>query len=413
MAVGRIPAAEAVSRPLWLDRDFGLFLAGHFASVLGDKLQYVALQVFVFRATGRALDVGFLTAAELLPFLALGMLAGAVTDRWGARRALILADVLRAALVAAIPLVFPESLVLLYALILGVAAGNVLTKPGRAGLIKALAPGGRLVQANAAALTAENAAEVLGFLLGGVAAAALSLEAVVYLNAATFLGSAAALAAIRPSRAAPPARAGSPEAPPRTAPSSTLAGLHALRGDPVLWSNTWIFATAILVSGGLVPLVVVYLLRVAGGSAVDLGLTRGAAAAGMILGALAVGALARRYGKGRLIAAGLATAGLATLLLPAVPAVSAAVVALFFVGVGNMLYYIPAEALVQERSAPNIVGRLYGARTAVLYTALLVSSLALPAIADALGVLPVLWASGLALIGCAMAHRGLRRLRAA
>ncbi len=418
MVIRQLRVTQAKRRAVWLERNFALFLAGHFTSVLGDKLQYVALQIFVFQATGRAVDVGFLTAAELLPFLLLGMAAGWVVDRWGARRTMIAADILRAALVLAIPLVFPGSLHLLYALILGVAVGNVLSRPGRAALTKTLARRNRLVEANSAAITVENAGDVLGFLAGGLAAATLSLVGVVYINAATFVVSAVALAAIRlPGRlesrgsAASPGAEALPQPTPARRPWSGLLGLRALRADPVLWANMWVFGAAILASGGLVPLVVVYLLTVAGGSPLDFGLARGAAAAGMILGALAAGTLAMRRSTGWLISAGLAVTGLATLALPAVPAVLTAVTGLFFVGFGNMLYYVPTEALVQERADPHLVGRLYGARTAILYTALLVSTLALPAVADVTGTIPVLWASGAVLVVCAALHRSLPPLR--
>ncbi len=76
--------------PLWLGQLFSAF---------GDTLHYIALVVLVFELRGRGLAVAGLVAAEVVPVLLLGPVAGVVIDRFSRKGVLIAADLFRAALV--------------------------------------------------------------------------------------------------------------------------------------------------------------------------------------------------------------------------------------------------------------------------------------------------------------------------
>src|SRR6266540_4570436 len=76
--------------PLWL---------GQLVSNFGDTLHYIALVVLVFQLTGQGLAVAGLVAAEVVPVLVLGPVAGVLIDRFGRKAILIGADLVRAALV--------------------------------------------------------------------------------------------------------------------------------------------------------------------------------------------------------------------------------------------------------------------------------------------------------------------------
>src|SRR5437879_13419160 len=83
--------------PLWL---------GQLVSNFGDTLHYIALVVLVFQLTGQGLAVAGVVAAEGLPVLLLGPVAGVIIDRFSRKALLIGADLARAAL--ARPLLLPH-----------------------------------------------------------------------------------------------------------------------------------------------------------------------------------------------------------------------------------------------------------------------------------------------------------------
>src|SRR5919106_4185636 len=84
--------------PLWLSQ---------LVSNFGDTLHYIALVVLVFEITGRGAAVAVLVAAEIVPVLLLGPIAGVVIDRFDRKTVLIGADLFRAALV--LSLLWPQS----------------------------------------------------------------------------------------------------------------------------------------------------------------------------------------------------------------------------------------------------------------------------------------------------------------
>src|SRR5215207_1282790 len=77
-------------------RDFALLWAGGLLSSLGDYALFIALPFYIYQLTGSALATGAMFVARALPSLLLGSVAGVFADRWDRKRAMILADLLRA-----------------------------------------------------------------------------------------------------------------------------------------------------------------------------------------------------------------------------------------------------------------------------------------------------------------------------
>src|SRR5215210_982765 len=78
-------------------RDFSLVWFGGVLSVVGDFFLFIALPFFVYERTGSALATGAMFAAETLPRLLFGSVAGVFVDRWDRKRTMVIADLSRAA----------------------------------------------------------------------------------------------------------------------------------------------------------------------------------------------------------------------------------------------------------------------------------------------------------------------------
>jgi MFS family permease len=81
------------------------YLGAHFLSLLGNGLAAVALPLIVLQAIGSPLGVSAVSAATAVPAVIVGLSAGVVLDRYNRRNFSIIADIISAAAVAAIPLV--------------------------------------------------------------------------------------------------------------------------------------------------------------------------------------------------------------------------------------------------------------------------------------------------------------------
>ena len=105
-------------------RDFRLLWAGSGISALGSWLLILAIPAHVFLVTGSLRDTGLTLAAQYLPGLVLGPVAGVFTDRWDRRRLMIATSAFRAGTVAVMLLgVSPGRFWVLYAALIAENAG--------------------------------------------------------------------------------------------------------------------------------------------------------------------------------------------------------------------------------------------------------------------------------------------------
>src|SRR6185436_19850960 len=71
---------------------FAIVWSGQFVSLLGSSLTAFALGIYIYRSTGSATTLGIVLALGLLPATLTSPLAGPLVDRWGCRRALLVAN---------------------------------------------------------------------------------------------------------------------------------------------------------------------------------------------------------------------------------------------------------------------------------------------------------------------------------
>jgi MFS family permease len=199
-------------------------------SSLGSQMTFLALPWFVLQTTGSATRMGIVLAVELLPIAILGIPSGSVIARYGARRTMIVSDLIRAPLLASIPLLH-ELGMLSFPLLLGIVAciGAFLAPyfaSQRLILPELVGDDEHVVaQANAVIEGATRATSLLGPAAAGLLIAAFSAPVVLYVDAATFLIAFSLLALFVPAR---------PPLPQSDDGRGVLAGIRFLLRDPLL-----------------------------------------------------------------------------------------------------------------------------------------------------------------------------------
>src|SRR6202035_5545026 len=111
-------------------RDFRLLWCGSLVSALGSWLLILAIPAHIFLTTGSLRDTGLALAAQYVPQLMLGPVAGVLTDRWDRRRLMIATSLFRAGSVAVMLLgTAPGRYWVLYAALVAESTGGVLYGP--------------------------------------------------------------------------------------------------------------------------------------------------------------------------------------------------------------------------------------------------------------------------------------------
>jgi MFS family permease len=165
-----------------------LFLAG-VLSVAGDQLARVALSVLVFDRTNSAGLTALTYALTYVPDLVFGPLLAGFADRYPRRTVMIVTDLARAVLVAAMAIQALPLLVVILLLLALQAFGSPFNA-ARAATLPVVLPGDHYVLGKAANDMVVQFSQVLGFGTGGVIVVAVGTSGGLLLDSATFLLSA-------------------------------------------------------------------------------------------------------------------------------------------------------------------------------------------------------------------------------
>jgi MFS family permease len=380
-------------------RDFRLLWGGSLVSALGSWLLILAIPAHVFLVTGSLRDTGLTLAAEYLPLLVLGPVAGVFTDRWDRRRLMIGTNLFRAgAVTVMLAGTSPGRLWVLYVALIAESSGGLLYAPAMQARIPAIVgTGPMLSSANALSSAQDGAVRLIGGPLGGILLVAFGIKWLICTDALSYLLSAAAVFLT--------ARTGDDRPGHRstvTGVARDLAeGLRVLRRQPVARALlpvtvTWLAANASL-SAVLIPFGVHRL-----GGSEHTGFLLSGLGVGFLIGAPVIRALLDRVQPGSLLAASMTGSAAAYLLLFTSSSLATALPAAVAVGMfGSMSLVIPQTAM--QRVIPNAaLGRVSAVFLTGEAAATLLGAAAGPFLAQAAGLTGVAFVASLVTLAAAV-----------
>jgi hypothetical protein len=351
-----VPRRPRLPLPGVLRREprYRLLFAGQALSVIGDRVTYVAL-AFAVLEIGTVADLGWVTAAAALPFLIVALPGGALSDRLGRRRVMLVADLVRATTQGTMAVLLLSGVAQVWMLVVLMAlfgTADSFFGPALNGLIPQTVGAARVQEANALLGLAANAGMIAGPIIAAALIAASGPGEAIALDAATFLVSAACLWRLRPAEI--PAEGDE-------APHDLLHGLR--EGWAIVRATGWMIPGLLaLVAYHVFVLPSVFVLgpEIANtdlDGATSWGIITSGFGVGAVLGSVlalrlrplhtlraAFAAMLVASLQGAFIASGLGTAGIAALELLS--------------GVGVALLYTLWETNIQEQIAPAATARV-------------------------------------------------------
>src|SRR6266542_598170 len=218
---------------LWRQSNFVKVLAGETVSDTGSRIGGLALPLaaaLTLQATPA--QMAALRAAEYLPRVLVGLVAGVWIDRVRRRPVLIVSNLVRAALLVLVAIAAALGLLRLELLLvvgIALAALEMLFSTTLAAYLPTLVPRRLLLQANSARATSDAATEVGGQTAAGVLIQVLGVPLAVGIDGASFLASALGIALVRAPEPTPP-----PRAERRRLDAELREGMRTLVGQPIL-----------------------------------------------------------------------------------------------------------------------------------------------------------------------------------
>jgi predicted MFS family arabinose efflux permease len=373
-------------------RDFRHLWAAETVSQVGTQVTLLALPVVAVTVLAATpLQMGFLTALETAAFLLIGLPAGAWVDRWRRKRVLVTADLVRAVVLATLPvahLLDVLSLGQLFAVAAVTGTATVFFDVAYQSYLPTLVDRDQLVDGNGKLEASRAVAQVAGPGATGVLLRVLGAPLLILVDAVSFLLSALFLGSIRHPDTVPD------RATRRPLRTEIAEGLGFVVRHPLLRRIVACTGTSNLFGSMTSALLVLYVIRVLGLSEATLGLVFSVGAVGGLLGAATAARFTRRVGEGRAIPLAAVTGATAAVFLPL--AVLGAPVVLLVTGWSALswavvVYNVVQVSFRQRLCPPGLLGRMNASVRFIVFGTMPIGGLLGGVLGEWLGVVPALW----------------------
>ncbi len=450
--VAGVERAESKKGLLALFRNvnFTLLWSSSLMSQLGDHLNLMALTALIFTVSGgaiRGLEFSKILLLASVPVLVFGPISGVYADRLSRKKLMIAADLLRAGLVALIPL-FVGSMVPVYVIVFLVFTINRFYLSAKSAAMPQIVTDKELMKANSLLNVAMMATIMLGpwgggalverfgytvgfladsgtYVISAVLVAFLTLKSLSDLQAERAREAAArrkalgatarhALHAHSPSELAEDAaKLGRGIAAPIEAEVEVIGsayqrlvadlrdGVRKMKEERVVVYSTISFSAIMFVAGFVLVACPVLIRNEFGMGTSELGMLFSVGGIGMLIGSLVVGKFFTEAPRRAIVAVSFFVSGAILLILSvagSIPALGAWIFALGFFVAPTM---VTCDTILQETMSGETVGKAFGLRDMVSKAAFGVAGVLSGVIADAVGPRQLLVLVGVGCLGYA------------
>lgn len=356
-----------------LSSDFWKFWAGQSISNLGNSVTFIAVPLLIYKLTGSALDLGLASASQFVPYVLFGLVIGAWVDRVDRKRLMILADIGRAVVIGAIPLLalFDQLNVWwIYALGFVNATISIGFDSAQFAAIPSLVPTDDLVTANGRIQASFSVATVVGPLLAGAMIAVMPVETIFAIDAASFLVSALLLSVI-----ARKFNTSNEIKTPTSLRTDVAEGLRYVWNHPVLRNISIMMALVNFFSSTVYAQLVLFAKEQLDANDSRVGLLFAADAAGVVLISLLAGRLRRRWSFGTIALGSLMIQGVLNVIFAYVTNYWAAMFIWALFGGFGVLFNINSGSLRQAIVPNHLLGRVMSVAGVLALSAIPVGTL--------------------------------------
>ncbi|HEX2991827.1 MAG TPA: MFS transporter [Anaerolineales bacterium] len=378
---------------LFRQRNFARLWFGGLISLMGDRVLMIALPFFVYQETGSTIASAVMVAAELLPRLLFGSIAGVYVDRWNRRNVMVMTSIAQGLVI--LPLFLVESGISMWIVYLISFLQTTLAMffgPAENALLPLLVREEELLPANSLNAMNNNLARLIGPPIGGALLAMWGLPGVVLFDSITFVAAGLLILTIRHSETKVESQVSDSEAAGRSRFwKEWLEGIDVVRKNRVVFI---LFLSVVLLNfGGIMidPLSVPYILDVVGAGVNVFGWMMTVQAVGGILGGLLAARVNRRISTVSMYGWSEVILGLILIARYNIPDLPVLFVTTLITGFPAALGMAALETLFQQKVPNSHLGRISGALNTTVGLTSLFGVLGISGIlGELLGVVPVL-----------------------
>lgn len=389
---------------LWRHGGFLRLWAGQTASQFGEQFGNLAIPVIAVSVlSASSFQVGLLNTFETLAFLVIGLPAGAWIDRWIKRKVMLRADLIRAILLAAIPILWLTHVLAFWQLlVVGTAVGvcSVFFDVSYQSFIPNLVRGDQIGEANSKLETTAQVARIAGPAAAGGLLAFLAAPLLLAATAVTYVLSFLALTSIKDTEVQKPVEERRPLL------VEIKEGLAWVFRQPLLVRIVLCTGIGNLLSALSFTMMPLLVLRELGLSPAIYGLIGSAGAVGGLLGASLSGRIQKWIGEGHAIPVSQLIFATSLFIFPLAALLPGAAIPLliggeFLLSFSVLVYNIAQVSFRQRICPPALLGRMNASIRFIVWGVLPIGGFIAGLLATGIGVVPtiVIGAAGALLAG--------------
>jgi MFS family permease len=356
-------------KSLLRDITFVRLLFASIFSVFGSSITFVALPIIaVVTLDVKASQMGWLAAFATIPFLFLGPFVGVIADRVRRKNIMILADLFRAVILMVIPMAYYLeilSIEMLFFVAISIGIGDVWFDISHGSYLPTVISKEKLLDAHSKLEMGNSGAKISGPALTGIVIHILGAPIALVIDSITYIFSAILLASIK-------IKEPKPEPEPSNNGGTLMLkdmkeGIKFIINNPLMNILTIRLGVWHFIFGGVMAILVLYLIQGLGFSATNVGFLFSTMGVGVFIGSLIAPKLSDKFGIGNTIILSNFLAPLSLLFLILSEdncLVSMVMVSFAFLlfGMTSINFQINNASLRQVLTPKNMLGRM-GATT--------------------------------------------------
>jgi len=377
------------------DTNIRRFWLGEVVSLLGDRIDDIALMSLVYGITGSMFNVGKLIVVITIPSLFLSPVIGVYLDRLNRKNVAIVSALVKAIIV--LLLTQAQTMEQIYALAFASASASMAFAPSLGALFPDIVPRNKLMEANALRGITGRVLSIAGSGVGGLVVAGLGARWAFVFDALTFVFFAVMLALLKVRNNEVLHYQGK-NISRKSVISDLKEGFFFVQiNKPVLFVLL-VFAISSLAGGIIDTLLLPFSIEILRTTAAGFGFLLAFKNLGGLLGMLVIPPLAKKIPKDSFIFIGLLATGINLIVFSRNTFMVFALVLLIVDGIGGTGFLLSSKTLLQETVPTEKRGRVFGLLSSLANGFYLISAGLAGLLAEHLGIQFMISLSGLLLI---------------
>ena len=342
------------------DRNFVLLWLGQLISSMGDAALIIAAPIAIYHYTSNnshldKIALSYWALASALPVVLLGLFAGVFVDRWDRRRTMLVSDIARSGIVMFLLRIHSvQDLWIFYVVAFVASAFSCFFSPARTALMAAIIPRQKLMRANAISTSGMQIVAFAGPALTALLLVYVKVGGIFIFDALTFAASAICIAFVSRLDAVSVNKMRLFQGVWREA----MEGLQYVRRNQTATAIFVLLTIVVLGAGIYNTLEVAFAKDIWGVTDRQFAGLMAAFGLGVISAGILVAGPLHSIRPARLIAVAFGLMGFASVAFAFAETYLLGGVALFLLGLGNMLVNIPMLTLFQSFVTNDMLGRV-------------------------------------------------------